>query len=269
MMKRLLAVILVFVLALSLCGCQLAEPAETDPVPDVTDPTISLSGDPVETTDPSLPTETSEPTEPSQPTEATEGSQPANPAENTAKPVGYDDVRSFIFKGYQPLFDVELNLSKVSSNLYYFYYPNTGVVKKVFDFPVRNAYRCEIGTDHCVYYVKIHEPNVIYLYNVTQDTHSLCYKSDSGPITYMSTGLNTDELNFIVNNKQFVRMDINTGEEEVLLEAFYIEHGYFDEDTNTFGEAYIYWVGILDQDDTLDEYVYLIDTKEVREWPFL
>lgn len=58
-------------------------------------------------------------------------------------------------------------------------------------------------------------------------------------------------------------------EEEVLLEAFYIEHGYFDEDTNTFGEAYIYWVGILDQDDTLDEYVYLIDTKEVREWPFL
>lgn len=259
-MKRLCALLLIMSVILFLCGCSSPVPIETPSQTDASDTTNSLPDDPTETT------------EASQIQNPTKISQLEDPTENTAQTPEYEGVLGFIARGYQPfeMFGVRLDLSKVYMNLYYLVDLSTGEVTQVFDFPVRYVYECEIGPDECVYYVTMHEPNAVYLYNRTQNTYKMCYKSDVGPITHLTAEAKYKHiLNLIVNNQQFVRLDINTGEEDILLEMFYIEHGYFEEYNDYFGEVYVYWVGMQDKDDELDEYVYLIDTSEVKEWPFL
>lgn len=262
-MKRLLAMLLFLTMMLSVCGCQPAEPAETPPA---TEPSGSA-----ETFQHENPTTNSQPEVPTENT----GSRPEDPTENTPGPVDYNDLIGFISNGQQQLeaLGIELDLSKSWQGHYYFYDKDTGELTDVFGFKVLHVFRCEIGSDYCLYYVKMAQPNAIYLYNLTQNTHTLCYKSDVGVITYLTVKYESEHiLNFVVNQRQFIELDTTTGEKETLLEMFYIMDASWKSAVGIGDKVYnntIHWVGMLDEDDEVDEYLYITETGEMIEWPYL
>ena len=266
-MKRLLALFLLLTILLSVCGCH---PSETLNTPPALDPSGST-----EHSQPEDPAETTGASQTKDPTETTGASQPEEPTESTPEPVDYNDLIGFISNGQQQLagIGIELDLSKSWSGHYYFYNKKTEELTDVFGFKVRHVFRCEIGSDYCLYYVKMAQPNVIYLYNLTQNTHTLCYKSEVGAITYLMAKYESEHiLNFVVNQKQFIELDTTTGEKETLLEMFYITKASWQSTVGIGDKVYnntIYWVGMLDEDDELDEYLYLTETGEMIEWPYL
>ena len=272
-MKRLLALFLLLTILLSICGCHPSETLNTPPASDPSGSTgHSQPKDPTTNSQPEDPTETTG-SQPEDPTETTAASQPEEPAKSIREQIEDDEIRAFHFDGEQPFYKLEIDISSCVLNNYYFYNEITGELTDVFEFPVLHIYKGMLKPDSLLYYVKESNPNAIYVTDVIGEVHTLCYASEAGKITHFAIGEESDDmLDIVLNEKQFIRFNMNTEEEQMLLDVFYIRKAYWYEGVMIGSETHyntVYWVGKLDENDETDEYLYLTESNEVIEWPYL
>lgn len=252
-MKKITALLLVFLMMLIMSACQPAGiPDETAPSTENTAPTSQ----PTETTLPeTMPSETA-PTEP----EFT-----INDLWIFQYKEGYGDQLPFTFPDTS---------NCVAGHLYYFFHTNTinSEVQVICDEPVI----CFNEDNNNLYFVKEAEPTKLYsapLTDMTQQT--VFYESDFGTINdiYAETiGAYENTLVLTEGNKRGVLLDLITGETEVFIEQYYIEVTCIEDMQEVDGKRTynkIWFRGKPEEDSTQGEYLYYADTGKVIISPYL
>ncbi len=155
----------------------------------------------------------------------------------------------------------------------YFKDDAAGELQLVFDGPV-----VDYGnTYESVVFVKEAEPTKIYAAPITDLTqHKVVYESTAGQINEIYTDTHAywkDVLQFIEDNKRFVWLDLTKGETEIIMEQYYIEYA----DPAAIRDGFtipidswrvynrFYFRGRLNENEPIKEYLYYVDTGEIRE----
>lgn len=149
----------------------------------------------------------------------------------------------------------------------------TEELRLVFDGPV-----VDYGnTYESVVFVKEAEPTKIYAAPIADLTqHRVIYESPAGQINMIYTDMNAywkDVVQFVEDNKRFVWLDLANGEAELIMEQYYIEYADPAAIRDGFAlpidswQAYnrFYFRGKLNEDEPIKEYLYYVDTGEIRE----
>lgn len=126
-----------------------------------------------------------------------------------------------------------------------------------------------------VFFVLQSEPTKIYsapLEDLSQ--HTVLYESDFGAINFFFPSVESfrNVFQIVEGNKRMVILDIQTMETTVVMEQYYIEKASIE--LHPRAESWrdydnIYFVGKLNADDNLTEYLYNARTREIILWPYL
>lgn len=269
---------ILLILALLLCGCasKLTEQPATEPTTAPTTaptqasqptavPTIAPTSEP--TTAPTTEPTTAPTTEPTTPP-TTESA--ANPNEN---------ILLFWYHGIQPFpyMDALPDVSNCVMDHLYAFDKKTREIRTVCDSPIATFN----SDDVCVYYVKAAEPTKIYATPFrTFDRHWLVYESNGGSVSsvfFVPEQFHNQAIQFVVNNKQHVWLDLITGESKVMMEQYYILQANVDTNSPHYHlpvekwQDYerIYFVGKLNEEDKLNTYYYYRSTGKTEICPYL
>ena len=122
-----------------------------------------------------------------------------------------------------------------------------------------------------IYYIKTTEPTKIYRTLINDfSRHVMIYESTHGEISAMVIDTLTIGkqfiMQFVADNKKFVVLDLNTGEDVVLMEQYFISAALFEDNwTDTWEEQnVIFFSGQPTENDRNWDYLYYRDTGEVR-----
>lgn len=258
-------VVLMGMLVFTACTGKTEHPDGTE---NTTTPTAATTPSvPAAATDPSAAPTTAPTAAPTAPT------QPAT--EPTTDP--YEHILTFRYHGMDPFVGVKPDVSECVVDHLYLFNKKTNQVVVICDSPIV-TYNCDVNY---IYFVKAAEPTIIYAAPYGEPTkHTQVYRSENGGISslYFATKQYTNRaLQFTVDNKQFVWLDLTTGESMVMMEQYYIMNATVD----TTGPVYnkpvekwqdyerIYFVGKLNEADKLTEYLYYRSTGKIEIWPYL
>lgn len=144
----------------------------------------------------------------------------------------------------------------------------TKEVYVVCDEPVVN----HVSTDTHVYFVKASEPTKIYRTPVGNfSEHELVYTSTHGNVSDMTIDTYTIQkdliLQFVADNKKFMILDLNTGEDHFIMEQYYIRSALFEDGcTDTWEEQReLVFYGMPTEEAKDTGYFYDLDTGEIEE----
>lgn len=171
-----------------------------------------------------------------------------------------------IFKGSNPYLNIDPDLSLCTTDYLYWIDKETQKVYPVCEEPIAEAVK---SSTH-VYYIKTAEPTKIYMTPISDFTkHEMIYECSHGVVSAMiiDTSIIFKQLimQFVADNKKFVVLDLETGEDTVLMEQHYIRLAMFaDNGTDTWEEQnIIYFDGQPTPDDRDWDYLYYRDTGKV------
>lgn len=180
-----------------------------------------------------------------------------------------EDGLAFIYRG--PNYNVLMPDWKYSEGIVDHLYWVVKATKEVFvicDEPVA-VYECH---DPYVYFVKVSEPTKIYRAPVGNfSEHELVYTSTHGSICDMAIDTYTIQkdliLQFVADNKKFMILDLNTGEDHFIMEQYYIRSALFEDGcTDTWEEQReLVFYGMPTEGAKDTGYFYYLDTGEVEE----
>ena len=126
--------------------------------------------------------------------------------------------------------------------------------------------------DAYVYFVKVSEPTKIYRAPVGNfSEHELVYTSTHGSVCDMAIDTYTIQkdliLQFVADNKKFMILDLNTGEDHFIMEQYYIRSALCEDGcTDTWEEQReLVFYGMPTEGAKDTGYFYYLDTGEVEE----
>lgn len=180
----------------------------------------------------------------------------------------FSEIYVFTYQEKQPLDSVRLDLSQCQRDHLYYCHEESKKVVPICDEPVV----CFGYNKSGLYFVKKAEPNKLYRAqnNNLTDQH-VAYTSDFGPITNIFTDNNGHPANPVMlteGNKRGVLFDPNTGGTEVFIQQYYIEDAIIADLARTdwkWTYNKIWFRGKLNEEDTLKDYFYWIDSDSITE----
>ena len=115
-----------------------------------------------------------------------------------------------------------------------------------------------------IYYVKEAEPNKIYRLLIADPSeqeliHETTHGAVSGLIIYYRM---ENYLQYVADNQKFIIYDLNTGEETVLMEQYYLDSGYIQKDEDGTLSNWIIFDGKPTEDSPRADYAYDRSTGE-------
>ena len=127
-------------------------------------------------------------------------------------------------------------------------------------------------SDTHLYFVKASEPTKIYRTPIGNfSEHELVYTSTNGSVSDMTIDTYTIQkdliMQFVADNKKFMILDLNTGEDHFIMEQYYIRSAMFEDGcTDTWEEQreLVFW-GMPTEDSKNTSYFYYLDTGEIEE----
>lgn len=126
--------------------------------------------------------------------------------------------------------------------------------------------------DTYVYFVKASEPTKIYRTPVGDfSEHELIYTSTHGNVSYMTIDTYSIQkdliLQFVADNKKFMILDLNTGEDHCIMEQYYIQSAMFEDGcTDTWEEQReLVFYGRTTEEGKNKRFFYNLDTGELVE----
>lgn len=175
---------------------------------------------------------------------------------------------SFIYKGYAPFISIDPDCSECTVGHLYWVDKITEKVTHILEEQTQES----IVESGYVYYVKAEEPTKIYRTPISDfSRHEMIYESAHGKISDIKIDTYTIckqlVLQFVADEKKFVILELDTGEDAVLTEQYYIQAAMFDYSiTDTWEEqtVFVFW-GKIDESDSVKEYKYVIATGEIFE----
>lgn len=238
-MKKNVALALVLLLLLSLAACRTVPANETEPAGS-TPPSSSVTPSSVPAT-----------------------SIPATsiPATNTAEPAntGY----AHIYGGNNPFIGLDPDFSECTVGYLYWIDIATSAVTPILE----EAVLKDVQEGSYVYYVKAAEPTKIYRTLIGAfSQHELIHETAHGKIGDMTIYPGIENyLQFVADNKKFVVLEFDTGEETVLMEQYYISIAYIGGTDGTLGN-WIWFEGKhTEEDHPYEQFFYYRDTGETKE----
>lgn len=185
----------------------------------------------------------------------------------TTPPEPADTGYAFIYKGDNPFTGIDPDFSGCAVGHLYWIDIATSAVTVILGEPVLNV----VQEGAYVYYVKADEPTKIYRTPIADFSQlEMIYESTHGKVSAMVIDTFTIRaqtiMQFVADNRKFVILDLETGEDTLLLEQYYIRQALFnDNGTNTWQEQnVIYFEGKPTKDDIDWDYLYYRDTGKVR-----
>lgn len=247
------SILIVLVLLLLLTGCQTA-PADDDK---------TLASTPSSSGTVTPPSYSTRPT-----TSIPTTSVPATSVPATNPPEPDETGYTFIYKGSAPFIGIDPDCSECTVGHLYWVDKTTEKVTPILEEQTLES----IQEGAYVYYVKTAEPTKIYRTSIDGfSQHKMIYESTYGKVSAMLIDTFTIReqlvLQFVADNKKFVVLDLDSGEDVVVIEQYYIQSAMFDHsNTDTWEEQtdLVFW-GKLDEDDSIQSYRYFIQTGEIRE----
>jgi hypothetical protein len=193
---------------------------------------------------------------------------PATSVPTTNPPALDETGYSFIYDGDAPFIGIDADYSGCTVGHLYWVDKTSGEVSLILAEPVLES----MGEGAYVYYVKADEPMKIYRTPIGAFAqHGMIYESTHGKVSEMliDTYVIREQLvlQFVADKKKFVVLDLNTGEDTILTEQYYIRSAMFDHScTDTWDEQtnFVFW-GKLDENDSIQSYRYFIKTGEIRQ----
>ena len=174
---------------------------------------------------------------------------------------------TFIYDGTAPFISMDADYSGCTVGHLYWVDKTTKEVTPILEEQVLES----IGEGAYIYYVKAEESAKIYRTPIGEFlTHEVIYESTHGEISAMVIDTLTIGkqfiMQFVADNKKFVVLDLNTGEDVVLMEQYYISAALFEDNwTDTWEEQnVIFFSGQPTENDRNWDYLYSRDTGEVR-----
>lgn len=228
------------------------EPADSAPSSgNITPPSSSVA--PPTSVPPTVPTAPSIPeTNPTTP--STPGVDPPEPA-NTGYAHIYDGKYSFT--------SVDPDFSGCTVGYLYWIDKATSEVTPIIEEEIFNS----IKEGAYVYYVKVAEPSKIYRTLIGEfSQHELIHETVHGKVGAMVIYPGVENyLQFVADNKKFVVLDFNTGEENVLMEQCYISYAYISETNGgTLGNTIWFTGKYTEEDNPYTLFFYSRDTGETK-----
>jgi len=281
-MKKYVIAILVLVLLLGGCATKPAEQsAATTEItnmpttaPTTTAPTTAPTA--VLATEPATVPTTAPTTEPAVvPTTAPTTEQTTPPTAESTVNLS-ERIITFRYHGKDPGLGWDVDTSQCVVDHLYAFNKNTQKIIVICDSPVVT----DNLDENFVYFVKATEPTKIYAVPFTAlDQHRVLYETDGGAVTnvfFVTEQFRNQALQFVVDNKQHIWLDFTTGETMVMMEQYYIEHAHVDTTGPIYREPVekwqdyerIYFVGKLNENDKLNDYLYYRSTGEIEIWPY-
>ena len=194
--------------------------------------------------------------------------QPTVPPTTPVTPGLANTGYMFVYKGENPFLGMNPDLSGCKFGCFYWVDKTTWEVTLISDEAISD-YTAEGAF---VYYVKTAEPTKVYRADIADfSQYKVIYESAHGKVSDMliDTVIIREQLvlQFVADDMKFVILDLNTGEDTVLTEQYYIQTAMFDHGSASTWEGltdFVFW-GKLDENDTLQSYRYFIQTGEIRE----
>ncbi len=193
-------------------------------------------------------------------------------------PVVKHEGYSFVYKGEQPFLSMTLDLSNCTPGHFYWVDEGSTAVIPIIEeeiAPRYNKYREKNSGHVCwdengvIYYVKTAEPTRIYR-TCREDfsKHEVFYESSQGPVVALFIEDSLENyLQFVADNKKFIVLNMNTMEETLLMEMFYIFSAYVGPGEDTELDDMIFWRGKPTEEDRHFTYGYSYVTGEIWEEP--
>ena len=278
-MKKYVYILLILALLLSGCASKPAEQpaATTEPA---TIPTTAPTTAPTQATQPTTVTTTAPTTvptaEPTTAPTATPTTEPTTPTTTEPSANLSENIRTFWYHGEHPGLGSDIDTSQCVVDCFYAFDESTQKIITVCNSPIVTYNR----DDNFVYFVKVAEPTKIYAAPFdTLDQHRVLYETDGGAVTnvfFVPEQFRNQALQFVVDSKRHIWLDFATGETLVLMEQYYIEHAHVDTTGPIYREPVkkwqdyerIYFVGKLNENDKLNDYLYYRSTGEIEIWPY-
>lgn len=192
---------------------------------------------------------------------------PTSSVPATTPPEPADTGYAHIYEGDNPYMGVDPDFSGCTVGHLYWIDIATSAVTAILEEPVLN----DVQEGAYVYYVKAAEPTRIYRTPIGKFMqHEMIYESAHGKVSAMVIDTFTIRtqtiMQFVADNKKFVILNLETGEDTLLMEQYYIKQALFnDNGTNTWQEQnIIYFEGKPTKDDRDWDYLYYRDTGKVR-----
>lgn len=192
---------------------------------------------------------------------------PTSSVPATTPPEPADTGYALIYEGDNPFMNVDPDLSGCTVGHLYWIDIATLAVTAILEEPVLN--RVQEGA--YVYYVKAAEPTRVYRTLIGDFTqHELIHETIYGKIDHMTIYPGIENyLQFVADNKKFVVMEFDTGEETVLMEQYYISFAYMGGTNGTLGN-WIWFEGKhAENDSPYEQYFYYWNTGEIEVDDFL
>lgn len=254
------SILILLVLLLMLTACQTVPASEQDPAGST--PSSSSSTPPSSSAVPGTST-------PATSIPATY--MPATNPNYTGGDIEEIEGWAFIFDGYQPTIQFEVDISKLIEGHLYYIDLNTREITLICDETVLISTEDDFNVDF-EYYVKASEPTKIYRTNPKHPkAHTVIYESTFGPINYIVSDAyaitKQEVLQFVADNKYYVLLDLESGETSLMMEQYYIEyaliaHGSYD----TWNELdLVLFRGKLNEDDKVRTYEYSRSTGAIQD----
>ena len=188
-----------------------------------------------------------------------------------------ENILTFWYHGTKPFLGVEVDTSKCVVDHLYAFDKNTKKTIPICDSPIV-TYNHD---DNAVYFVKAAEPARIYAapYNAL-DQHRVVYETGGDAVThvfFVPEQFHNQAIQFVVDHKRHIWLDLTTGESMVMMEQYYIERASVDTNTPHYHlpvarwQDYerIYFVGKLSEEDELNTYYYYRSTGKTEVCPYL
>ena len=192
---------------------------------------------------------------------------PTSSVPATTPPEPADTGYALIYEGDNPFMNVDPDLSGCTVGHLYWIDIATSAVTAILEEPVLN--RVQEGA--YVYYVKAAEPTRVYRTLIGDFTqHELIHETIYGKIDHMTIYPGIENyMQFVADNKKFVVMEFDTGEETVLMEQCYIGYAYI-QGRNGVLDRWIWFRGKHAEDDSpYEQFIYNRDTGETVHDPSL
>ena len=180
-----------------------------------------------------------------------------------------EDGLSFRYRG--PQYNVLMPDWKYSEGTPKHLYWVVKATKEVFVICDEPVTICE-DHDTYVYFVKASEPTKIYRATIGNfSEHELIYTSTHGNISDIGIDTYTIQkdliLQFVADNKKFMILDLNTGEDHFIMEQYYIRSALFEDGcTDTWEEQReLVFYGMPTEGAKDTGYFYYLDTGEIEE----
>lgn len=184
----------------------------------------------------------------------------------------FEELLTFLYEGKNPFYWVTPDVSGCDSEHLYYYHEKSGKVAPICDEPVL----CYNYDNSALYFVKAAEPNKLYRAPLTNlKDQRVIYESDFGAINDIyaeKIGAYINTLMLTEGNKRGVLLDLVTGESEIFIEQYYFELATIEDMQMVDGKRTynrIWFRGKLNEEDTLKDYLYYIDTGKVIESYYL